>query len=117
MSASTRRERVSFRTKGRVQRDDGGYDTTATTSSTVWAAVKPVAANEKEEAGRLFGSTSYLITILADDKPAGLTTGSIVRWETAPGGAVDFNLRAIRQPPRRPLELELVGEKGTALGV
>lgn len=115
MAAGQMRERVSFRSQSRVQRADGGYDTTVATASTAWASVRPVAANEGEQAGRQYGATTYMIEVWASDKPSGLTTDYVLRWETAPGGAVDFNIRAIRQSGSRPLNLEIVAEKGVVL--
>lgn len=115
MSAGQMRERVSFRSQSRVQRADGGYDTTVATVVTRWASVRPVAGAEGEQAGRQFGATTYMIEIWAGDKPSGLTTDYVLRWETAPGGAVDFNIRAIRQSSLRPLALEIVAEKGAVL--
>lgn len=107
------RDRVSFIRDTRTQTDDGGFTVAATTLGTVRAAVRAVAANEREEAGRLFGATSYLFTIHARDMPTGLTTGDAVSWITAPGGsAVTMQIRGIRQQTGRALFLEIIGEAG-----
>ena len=115
MSSGQMREQVSFRRSTRTQRTDGGYDSTVSSLSTVWASVVPVAANEREQTGRLLGATTYLVTIYADDRPSTLTTDDALRWETAPGGALDGNIRAIRLPPERPLTLEIVCEMAVNL--
>jgi head-tail adaptor len=114
-SSGAMRERVTFLRSARTQRTDGGYDVATTELATVWAAVRPVQAGEREQAGRLFGATSYLVEIWADDKPSALTTDDTLRWDTAPGGAVSLNVRAIRQAPRRAMALELVCEAGAVL--
>jgi head-tail adaptor len=107
-------ESVRLVRRARVQRADGGYDVSDTTLADVWAAVRPVEARETEQGGRLFGSTSYLIVLHADDLPAGLTTDDHAVW-AAPDGDVSFNIRAIRRSRDRELTVELVGEKGAAL--
>lgn len=109
------RERVSFRRSTRTQRADGGYDATPSSLSTVWASVVPVQAGEREQTGRLLGATTYVVTVYADDKPSTLTTDDTLRWETAPGGALDGNIRAIRQQHGRALMLELICEMGVNL--
>ena len=115
MSMGAMRERVAFVREGRTQRTDGGFDSADATLSTVWASVRPVAANEREEAGRLHGATSYLITIHAMSKPSDLSTGDSVTWSTAPGGAVRLNLRAVRQSDRGHLYLDMVCDAGVLL--
>jgi head-tail adaptor len=116
MKTGDMRERVSFLRDTRTQTDDGGFTVTATTLGTVRAAVRAVAANEREEAGRLFGATSYMFTIHARDMPAGLTTGDAVSWLTAPGGsAVTMQIRGIRQQIGRTIFLEIVGEAGAVV--
>lgn len=115
MSSGKMRERVAIRRSTRTQLDDGSYTAVVAAVATVWAEVRAVQAAEKEQAGRLFGSTTYLVRIRADERPAGLTVDDTVRWETAPGGPVDFQLRAIRQAPGRELFLEFVCESGAVL--
>lgn len=108
-------EKVSFTRETRTQRADGGYDKTQAVIAEVWAEVVPTQAREEEQAGRLHGSTTYLVTIQADDKPSALTTDDGATWNTAPGGAVSFNIRAIRPRKGRALYLEIVCEQGVIL--
>jgi head-tail adaptor len=108
-------EVIRFVRRAKTQRADGGYDTSETALGEAWAAVKPVEAREGEQAGRLFGSTSYLLTIHADDRPSGLTVDDHLVWVTGPSGEVTLNLRAIRQAGSAALFLELVGEAGAVL--
>lgn len=106
------RDYVTFRRVGRVQRADGGYNTTPADLVEVACDVRPLDAREGEQAGRLYGSTTYSITLHADDKPDDLTTDDAARWSTAPGGvAVDLNIRAIRQAKGRALMLEIIAEQ------
>lgn len=107
-----RRDRVTFQRHGRTQRADGGYDVAWSTLSTVWAAVRPVGAREREQSGRMTGETSYIIEIDALDRPADLTTDDVIVWDTSPVGAIRLNLRAIRLPTSRALPLELVADAG-----
>lgn len=108
MSAGTMRDRISLRNEIRTRRADGGYDTELATATTVWADIRPVQAREGEKAGRLFGDTSYIVTIYADDRPAGLSTDWALRWETAPGGAIDFDVIGIRVGKSRTPTVEIV---------
>ena len=110
MSSGQMRERVSFKRTARTKRSDGGYDTSLTTLSTVWASVEPVAAREGEQAGRLYGSTSYMITVYNSSKPSDLTTDDMLTWVT--GGNVNFNIRGIRQAGRRGSFTEIIAERG-----
>lgn len=112
MQIGDMRERIAFIRSTRTQRTDGGYDVSATTLATRWADVRPVAAREGEEAGRLAGSTTYLITLDARALPSGLTTDDRMSWATAPGGAVALNIRAIRRPPARADFVEIIGDAG-----
>lgn len=105
------RDYVTFRRTGRVQRADGGYNTTPADLVEVACDVRPLEAREAEQAGRLYGATSYAITLHADDKPDDLTTDDTARWSTAPGGSVDLNIRAIRQAKGRALMLEIIAEQ------
>jgi head-tail adaptor len=110
MSSGGMRERVAFKRVTRTKRSDGGYDTSTSTISTVWASVQPVAAREGEQAGRLFGSTSYIITVYSSSKPSDLTTDDMITWTT--GGSVNFNIRGIRQAGPRASYTEIIAEKG-----
>jgi hypothetical protein len=95
-------EDVRFVRRGRTQDSSGSYTTADTTLGEVFAEVKPVEAREGEQGGRLYGSTSYLITFPADDKPDGLTTADHVVWLS--GGNVEFNIRGrcfSKSSPRR----------------
>lgn len=112
MSVAQRTERVSFRQQTRTLRSDGGYDTVTATDSTVWASVRPVRATESEQNGRLAGMTIYLVSILADELPADASVDDTLRWDTAPRGALDMNIREIRESYKRPLETEIVCESG-----
>lgn len=113
MASGQMRERITFKRTARVKRSDGGYDTSLTTLATVWASVEPVAAREGEQAGRLFGSTSYVITVYNSSKPAALTTDDTITWVT--GGNVNFNIRGIRQAGPRGSYTEIIAEKGAVL--
>jgi head-tail adaptor len=113
MAAGTMRDRVSLRSKTRTRRADGGFDTTLGTVSTVWAHIRPVQAREGEKAGRLFGDTTYIVEIYTDDRPTGLTTDWQLRWETAPGGAVDFDVVGIRLGKARVPTVEIIAASAT----
>jgi head-tail adaptor len=115
MTAGLMRDQVTFTSIGRVLRADGGYDTTPAVSSAVWAAVKPVRATETEQAGRLQGSTTYMITIYADDLPAGASSDYTVTWTTRSRGSIDMNIREIREAPENDLHLIIMAEAGTVL--
>lgn len=113
MSAGAKRERVSFRRTTRVKRSDGGYDVTTSVLKTVWASVEPVSAREGEQAGRLYGSTSYVVTVYNLSKPTDLTTDDTITWDTK--GSVSFNIRGIRQAGLRSTDTEIIVEKGAVL--
>lgn len=113
MNIGERTERVRFVERSRTREEGGDYTTSIAVLGEVWASVVPVAAQEGEELGRRFGSTSYLVEFHADDKPTALMTGHDVEWLTAPGGvAVTMNIRAIRQAKQSVQNLEIVAEAG-----
>lgn len=113
MTIGERTERVRFVERSRTRLAGGGYDTAIAVLGEVWASVHPVAAQEGEELGRRFGSTSYIVEFHADDKPLTLTTGCDVEWLYPPGGvAVTMNIRAIRQAKNTIQNLEIVAEAG-----
>lgn len=109
MASGRMRERVSFRRQARTQRDDGGWSTAESTFTTVWASVRPVAGRENENAGRLFGNMSYIVSVYPNEEPAELSTDWILRWETAPDGPVDFGIVSIRPARGRDMVTEIVG--------
>lgn len=113
MASGQMRERVTFQRTARTKRSDAGYDTTLSQIGAAWASVEPVAAKEGEQAGRLFGSTTYIVTIYAAAKPCDLTTDDTLTWCT--GGSVSFNIRGIRAAGSRGLYLEIIAEKGAVL--
>jgi len=106
-------ERVRFVTRARTQLAGGSYATADEVLGEVWAEVRPVEAREGEQIGRRYGSTSYVITMHADDKPPTLNVGHHVIWIT--GDNAPMNLRAIRQSRRGVLFLELVAEAGAVI--
>lgn len=101
------RERIRIDRLSRTRRLDGGYDTAPVTFAQFWAHVKPVQANENEQAGRKRGAVTYLIEANRVD---GLTTDDKVTWLTR--GNAALNIREIRLPATRPLFMEIVAESG-----
>lgn len=112
MSIGARRERITIRRKSRVQRTDGGYDTTLTDLATRWAAVSPVRASEGEEAGRKRGTVTYLIEV--DSRGTDCITDDVIVWAT--NGNLILNVREVRQPGTRALPLVIVAESGVVNG-
>ena len=110
MTAGKMRDRISFGNPVRTQRADGGYDTVVSRIATVWADVQAVQGREGEKASRLFGDTTYIASIYAGDRPAAFTTAFLVRWETAPGGPLDFDVTGIRLAKSRQPMLDIVLE-------
>lgn len=102
-----KRERIRFIRQTRAKRPDGGYDTTDATLAERWARVKPVQANEQEQAGRLRGAVTYLIELARYD---GLTTDDAIVWLTR--GSVRLNIREVRTDALRPLEMTVVAQSG-----
>ncbi len=100
-----RRERIQFITTGRVQRDDGGFDTSDNTVVERWASVVPVQAREFEQAGRLSGQTVYLITCDALDIDP--TTDDRILW-----GSIELNIREVRRAHAGSLHLEIKAQAG-----
>lgn len=110
MAAGQMRDRITFRKQTRVQLNDGGWDTVNLSMGTVPADIRPVAGREGERAGRQFGHTSFVVRMYAGDKPAGFSTDWLLRWETAPKGPVDFDVRSIVVRDKRDLMFEVIGE-------
>jgi head-tail adaptor len=113
MDAGKLTEELWFVRRTRVQKASGGYDFTDSIIGTPFAEVRPVDGREGEQAGRQFGSTTFLVTIYADDKPTDLTTADHIVWLT--GGHVQLNIRAIRQAAPRAMFLEIVAEAGAVI--
>jgi head-tail adaptor len=111
MSIGERRERIEIKRKSRVQRADGGFDTTLATIATRWAKVTPLrrtAQTEIELAGSLRGVVRYLIEV--DSRGADVNTDDVVVWVT--NGDMQLNVREVRAPKRRDLPLEVLAESG-----
>ncbi|KWT72374.1 hypothetical protein APY04_0168 [Hyphomicrobium sulfonivorans] len=107
-----RRERISVKRRTRTQRADGGFDVTPTVIATRWASVRPVQtrADEREQAGRLQGSCTYLIEI---DNKVELTADDVIVWDTA--GGAEMNVREVRREGSRPFTMQIVAELGTVI--
>ncbi len=103
----TKRERIRFVRQSRAKRTDGGYDTADATLAERWAAVRPVKADEQEQAGRLRGAVTYIIELARYD---GLTTDDAIVWLTR--GSVRLNIREIRTDALRPIEMTIVAQSG-----
>ena len=103
----TRRERIRFVRPSRSKRTDGGFDVADSTVAERWASVRPVAANEQEQASRLRGAVTYLIELPRLD---GLTIDDAVVWLTR--GSVRLNIREIRTDAARPLTMTIVAQSG-----
>lgn len=111
MTAAKRRERIQIKRKQRVERDDGGYDTTLVVVQERWANVVPQKRNantEIELAGALRGTTRYNIDV--DSRGADVRTDDVIVWAT--NGNLEMNVREVRKPMGRTLALEIVAEAG-----
>lgn len=105
------RERVEIRREARTRRADGGYDRAAPTLvATVWARVRPVVARESEQAGRLAGTTTYLVDMR---RRTDLTTDDRLVWLT--GGSLALNIREVRVPGPRDVLMVVVAEAKAVL--
>ena len=102
-----KRERIRFIRQTRARRTDGGYDVSDATVAERWAHVRPVSANEQEQASRLRGAVTYLIELARLD---GLTVDDAVVWLTRDG--VRLNIREIRTDATRPLDMTIVAQSG-----
>ena len=107
MTIGQRRERIAVVTKSRTQRADGGFDVTSS-SVERWARVRPVEARENEQAGRLRGSTTYLIE--CDARGVSVTPDNTIIWKTR--GDMLLNVREVRTAGVRELSLVIVAEAG-----
>ena len=105
-----RRERVRIVRTAKTRRTDGGYDTVGTTLCEFWASVKPVSANEAEQAGRKASATTYIIEAVRNET---FTTEDSLVWLTA--GELVMNIREIRLPSKRTSLMTIVAESGVTL--
>lgn len=103
-------ERIGIERKSRTKRADFGNDTTPGIIAQVWANVKPTGGGESQQAGRQAASTLYLITL---DRLTDVVPSDTLVWMT--GGDVRMNIREVRLPPQRDLDLEIVAEVGAVL--
>lgn len=110
MAAGPKRERVEILRPARTRRADGGYDTTTTTVATVWAEVVPASAREQVREGRPAGVVSYNVAIR---QRSDVTTDDTLNWLKTP--ALKLNIREIRQPGARDIDMIIVAESGVAL--
>lgn len=106
MASGEFRERVEIVNPVRTKRADGGYDVVHTTTSTVWASVRPLSAREQEREGRSVGVVSYLFTMY---RRTDLTQDQTLRWVGR-----DMNIKQIRLPMGRDLYIEVVADYGVA---
>lgn len=105
-----KRERVRIVRVAKTRRSDGGYDTADTTLCEFWATVRPVSANEQEQAGRKASATTYLIEAARHE---GFTTEDSLIWLTA--GEMQMNIREIRLPSKRTSNMTIVAESGVTM--
>lgn len=103
----SKRERIRIVRQTKARRADGGYDRTPATICEFWASVKPVSANEAEQAGRKSGAVTYIITAPRRDD---FTTEDKVVWLTRSN--IEMNIREIRKAGARPLFMDFVAESG-----
>lgn len=110
MSIGQKSERIAIERKARVQRADKGYDTTVSTVASRWARIRPLTANEQEEAGRQAGITQYsvLVANLTDVVPS-----DTLVWVTK--GNLRLNIKQVRAARVKEFDIELICESGAVL--
>lgn len=108
-----RKDRIRIQRRSRVKRADGGYDVTTATLIDLWAALRPVRAQEEEEAGRKRGGVTYLIEVDALAAQS-VTADDALIWLT--GSDTPMNIREVRKPTRSAMPLVIVAETGTIIG-
>lgn len=110
MTIGAKRERVQFKRKVRVKRDDGGYDVTLSDLGTYWADVQPVDKPELEsvQSGHLTGPVLYYIYV--DAKAITPTVDDVCLWVTK--GNMQLNVRAVRNSSVRIMDNQVTAEFG-----
>ena len=92
----------------------GGGAVTWGQQAQAWASVKPVSAREGERQGAERGSTMYMIECWQDGLEA-VTEASRVGWPATASNMVYMNIREIRRPPSRNMQMIIMAEIGVAL--
>jgi head-tail adaptor len=103
-----RTERIAIVRRTRVQRTDGGYNTSVAIASTRWASVKPVRSKEHEIAGSLRAPVTYVLEV--DSRGMDVTHDDTIVWTTRDNAVL--NVREVRLPNVRSLPLTIVAESG-----
>lgn len=84
-------ERVELRRVTKTADGGGGYTRTWATYAEVWARVVPLGGREAVEAGRVEGSTNYIITVRNRDD---VLDEDVIAWKGR-----ELNIRSVRRVP------------------
>lgn len=106
-SAGDLRERITIQTAAAVTNAGGGRTNPWSTLATTWARVQPVKGGENEDAGRLAGLQTYLVTIR--DRTISLSNRIVWRGKT-------LNIRSITNRDERQHWLTMECEEGVQNG-
>lgn len=99
-------KRITLLRPVRTPRLGGGYDESQEEIGTVWAHVRPLSGNEREQFDRVNGEAAYLFVIRNRDD---ITDNTLIQWE-----GETYNVRFPKGRGGRPLYLEIVGQRGVA---
>lgn len=110
------RDRVAIKRLTQSQRSDGGYDTSLSTVTTVWADIEAKTGNsgaagkENEQAGRLRGNVRYIVQV---HRETDVTPDDYLTWVT--NGDLPLNIKEVQQVTPRSLYKILVCEEGAVI--
>ena len=107
MAAGLMREVITVERETRVQRPDGGYDTSWVQVETVWAAVEPEATTDEASAGRMAGPIRYAITVY------NATFERIIGGDRIDWNGLKLRLRSSPVHPNRALRVTVLADVET----